>query len=829
MIKNYFLVTLRNLRNNKLFSFINIAGLAIGLSACFLIWQYVRFESNYDTFHKNADRLFRVPVKYTENSIIVSSLASNFAGVGNAMKSEFPEVKDFCRVVKTSLFTSDLGSYFANALEFSCQNTEGEFIAFNEEAVWFSDAPILTMFSFPLIAGKEDALKDPNSVVITERIAKKYFGNGSALGQEMRLNREMTLKVTGVIKDVPVNSHLQFDILISFSTMRPRLGDMHDNWGWTVFYNYILLEKEADVPALQAKLHDFKVKYVGAEDKNTYQTHFWLQPITDIHLKSQLQDEQSPVGSERTVYFLSILAVFILAVAWINYINLSTAKALERSKEVGLRKTVGASRYQLVTQFLFDTAMVNLFAVLLAGVIVIASWSPFESLIGKQIQNILSAGGVVPWVMAGIVFLSGVVISGVYPALTLSSFNPAKVLKGKFYKSASGTLLRKLMISFQYILAIILIAGTITIYLQLEHMRSMDPGFSKEQVVVVEAPAVYDSTAADKISFFENRLLQLPQVKNVTAASDVPGRTIVERSSVGPINAKENGEFFGTDILSVDTSFFSTFDIRILGGRLFENSERMMFRLKSKDESIPVLVNEEFLKRLTPENRRNVLNLKMMFWWGPDRRFARIIGVVANHHQVYFKQKIDPIMYVQPGWNASKYFAVKMNGDFNSAADDMKSLYASAFPGHPFSYFFLDQHFDLQYRDDQQFGNIFNVFTLLAIVITCLGLLGLSVFSVTQRTKEVGIRKVLGASSYAILFLLSKDFLRVLLISYIIALPIVYWAGQNWLQNFTFRIPLQWQIFSVPPLLLMMITLITIIIVSMKAAIETPVKALRQE
>jgi len=829
MIKNYFLVTLRNLRNNKLFSIINIAGLAIGLSACFLIWQYVRFESSYDTFHQNADKIYRVPLEITQNSIPVSSRATNFPAVGHAMKAEFPEVKDFCRIVKTSLFTSDLGSYFANALEFSHEDPSGKIVAFNEENVWFADAPFLTMFSFPLIAGKADALTEPNSVVITERIAKKYFGNRVALGQEMRLNREMALKITGVIQNIPGNSHLQFDMLISFSTMKPRTGDLYENWGWSAFYNYLLLENDADVEALQSKLEDFTVRHLGSQNDKAFQTHFGLQPITDIHLKSQLEGEQSPTSNERTVYFLSILAVFILAVAWINYVNLSTAKALERSKEVGLRKTVGATRRQLIIQFLFDTALINFFALLLAIVIVIVSWLPFESLIGRNIQNILFADGIVPWLIGGVVFITGVVISGVYPALTLSSFNPAKVLKGKFYKSSAGSLLRKLMVSFQYVLAVLLIAGAITIYLQLTHMRSMDTGFTKEQVVVIDAPAVYDSLAGGKISFFENGLLQLSGVMNVTATSDVPGRAIVENSPVGPINAKENAEYFRAYIPCIDTSFFSTFDIRIKEGRLFEDAERMTFRIRDKNESIPVLVNEAFVKLLSSENQKDVLNLKLTFWWGPDQRFAKIIGVVVDHHQVSFKQKVDPIMYMQPGWHASKYFAVKMQGDINAAIDRMESLYATAFPGHPFSHFFLDQHFDSQYRDDRQFARIFNVFTLLAIIVTCMGLLGLSVFSVTQRTKEVGIRKALGASSFEILFLFSRDFLRVLLISYFIAVPVIYWGGENWLQNFTFRIPLQWQIFTVPPLLLIAITLLTIIVVSMRTALESPVRALRQE
>jgi putative ABC transport system permease protein len=832
MLKNYLLVALRNISNNKLFSVINIAGLAIGLSACFLIWQYVWFESNYDSFHSNADKLYRVRNTLMRGEEAASERAANFAAIGYAMKTDLPEVADFCRVVKTSLFTSDLGKYVANALEFSWQSPSGDLVAFNEEKVWFADAPILTMFTFPLIAGKDDALREPNSVVLTKSIAKKYFGNRAALGQEIRLNRDMVLKVTGVMEDVPANSHLRFDILISFSTLRPRLGDMYDNWGWAAFYTYVLLDDGADAKKVESKLIGLKNKYIGPEtQQGALQTRFRLQPIKDIHLRSQLEDEQSPVGSERTVQFLSILALFILVVACINYINLSTAKALQRSKEVGLRKTVGATRSQLVTQFLLDTTLIYVFALLLAACIVVASWNSFESLVGKRISDYLFSNDITSWLFALIVFVTGILVSGIYPALTLSSFNPAKVLKGQFLKSARGIIFRKAMISFQYILAVLLIAGTVTIYLQLNYMRSLDPGFTKDLVIVMEAPAVYDSMAGKKIGYFKTKALQLPGVENVTAASDVPGRGVVEGSAIVPVESFENAsdkDVFVTSIPGVDTSFFSTFEIGMIEGRMFADNERMTFRLRDKDESIPVVVNEQFVKRMNLTDPKEALQRKLTFWWGPDQRFVKIIGVVRDHHQVSFKERIYPMMYMQPEWHSSKYFAVRVQGDFKPALAALEGIYDEAFPDHPFTWFFLDEHFDAQYKDDQQFGNIFNVFTALAIVVTCLGLLGLSVFSVSQRTREVGIRKVLGASASAILLLLSKDFLKVLMISYAITIPVIYWGSENWLENFSSRIPIPLQIYLVPPALLLMITAFTIAIVSAKAMTEAPVRALRQ-
>lgn len=834
MFKNYLITTFRALRRNIFFSVINIVGLAIGLSACFMIWQYVRFESRYDTFHAKADRLYRVPLQTIHNGAMVHEQAANMPALGPSMKADLPEISNYCRLVKTSLFTANISSYVANALEFSREDERGKIIAFNEEAVWFVDEPFLNMFSFPLIAGSNDALKEPNSVVITQRIARKYFGIDPPLGKELRLNRERVLKVTAVIEDVPANSHLQFDILVSLSSMRPDFGDGADNWGWPVFYTYIELSPGTSADALQAKLPEFTEKRLGKNNEGEYRMQFYLQPITDIHLKSQLSNELSSNNNERLVWFLSLIAVFILIVAWINYVNLSTAKALERSREVGLRKTVGATRAQLITQFMFDTFIINGIALVVAGIIALICWPAFERLTGKEMREVLLSEAFIldisSWVVGALTLFTGMLIAGAYPALTLSSFNPAKVLKGKFYKSASGAILRKLMISFQYGLAILLLAGTITIYMQISYMRSQDPGFAREQIIVLEAPAVYDSAGGDKVWVFKNVARQIPGVINVTASSDIPGRMIVENPPITRENATDDDEYFSVYMPAVDTSFFSTYGIKLLEGRLFTQQEFMTFRApKGRDELIKLVVNESFVSRLGLRTADDALSEKFKFWWGPEQRHAEIVGVVANHHQRSFKEHVDPVAYMQPQWADWKYFSVNINGDLPNVVAAIESAYARVFPDNAVSWFFLDEFFDRQYKEDIAFSRIFNVFTVLAIVVACLGLLGLSVFSVTQRTKEVGIRKVLGASSMVIMYLFSKDFIRLLFTAYVITVPVIYWAGDQWLSNFTFRIPIGWQMFVIPPLLLMTITLTTISVISIRAALETPVKALRQE
>jgi putative ABC transport system permease protein len=561
---------------------------------------------------------------------------------------------------------------------------------------------------------------------------------------------------------------------------------------------------------------------------------FFLQPITDIHLRSQLANEISPNSSERLVLFLSLLAGFILVIAWINYINLSTAKALERSKEVGLRKTVGATRMQLITQFMFDTVVVNGIALLVAVIVVISMWSGFERLTGKTMRDVLLSNAfmfdISSWAIGALVLIAGMIIAGAYPALTLSSFNPALVLKGNFYKSASGIVLRKLMISFQYVLALLLLAGTITIYSQISYMRSQDPGFVKEQMLVMEAPAVYDSAAGDKVSVFKYKAMQIPGVINVTASSDIPGRMIVENPPIARESTTEDNEFFLAYMPAVDTSFFSTYGIRLLEGRIFSPQELMAFRApEDKNELIRLVVNESFVKSLGLQLPKDALFEKLKFWWGPDLRKAEIIGVVADHHQQSFKELIEPIAYMQSQWADWKYFSLKIEGNIPATMDALESTYSSTFPENAVTWFFLDEFFDRQYKEDVGFGRIFNVFTVLAIVVTCMGLIGLSVFSVTQRTKEVGIRKVLGASTLGIIFLFSKDFIKLLLISYVIAIPVIYWIGDEWLSNFIFRIAIGWQMLLLPLMVLIFVTLATIAIFSIRAAVEPPVGALRQE
>jgi putative ABC transport system permease protein len=816
------MVAWRNLVRNKLFSFINIAGLAIGLSVCLLIYQYVQFEQSYDLFHKNAGRIYRVPIIYSERSAAPGN-APNHPAVGPAMKADFPEVEDFTRLVRASLF--------GNAWSLSYEDsTTGKVVTFNEEKIYVADPSFMTMFSFPLAEGNaEHALKERGGLVITEKVARKYFGPGPALGKELKLNRDGSFKVTGVLKDLPENSHLQFDILVSFAEFDEKWG--YDNWGWPEFYTYVLLAPGADPAQLEAKLPAFIEKYLG-EVRRRYnmKSKFALQPITSIHLMSHLAFEQDTNGNERTVYFLTMLAVFILVIAWINYVNLSTAKSLERSKEVGVRKVAGASKRQLIIQFFFDAFLVNLLALLVAALIVPLSMPLLEKLVGKNISNFLYTEGLWNnpsfWIMVPATFILGVVLVGLYPAFVLSSFRPVQVLKGKFYKSQTGIVIRRCMVSFQYVLSVFLIAGTITIYRQLTYMEKIDPGYAKDQILVLKSPAVYDSTAPARIEHFRNQLKQLPAVSDVSASTDIPGSPIVDRNSLRRPEQEEKDGFF-TDIQGVDLDFVKTFGLELVAGRSFREGEQMLWEVQPE---VRVMLNEEAAKRLGYTNPEDALHQKINFSYGMGPHPAEVIGVVKNYHQLSLRETFQPILYIFPAWYNWRYISVRLDTrDLTQTMAVIEKAYLSSFQYSALEYFFLDDHFDKQYKADEQFGIIFTTFTLLAILVACLGLLGLSIFAITQRTKEIGVRKVLGASFSAILLLFSKDSVRLLIISYILAVPPVYYVANNWLNNFAFRITPGWEIFVLPPALLLLISVGTICVVCLRTALMNPAMSLRHE
>lgn len=821
MFKNYLSIIIKNLGKNKIYSLINISGLAIGMAACFFIYQYVRFELSYDKFNKNIDRLYRVPISYEGALASSGSTATNHPAVGPAMKAEIPGVEDFVRLAPKTVFLQTAGVSYTDS--------KGNIKRFNEEKFFLADSSFFTIFTFSFIAGDPaTALAKANTAVITESIAKKYFNNEPAINKIIEINKA-PITVTGVIKDVPENSHVKFDFLVSMNTVGEKFA--YTEWGWPEFYNYVLLKKGTDPKSVEAKLPALIDKYLGkkmAELKS--KSNLWLQPVKDIHLRSDLRIELESNGSERTVYFLSILGVLILAVAWINYINLSTAKSLERAKEVGLKKVIGATKKQLIAQFMFESVLVNLFALILAAVIVIVFASPFDEFVGKKVSESFFASGLLGnwlfWLSLVAIFMIGAVQVGAYPAFVLSAFRPALVLKGKFSQSAKGIRVRRALVTLQFSLSIILIAGSIIVYKQLSFMQETDPGYNKNQVLVVKAPAITDSTFQSKVEVFKAALRNNPAIAGVAPSTEIPGKTIFARNDVRKLG-DDHTMGMVSGLVEIDESFIPTYQVPLAAGtNIPVNDPVNMFESKNTR----VLVNEELAKSLGYKDNQSAIGQYILLtsWFGDIK--GEIVGVVKNYHQRSLKEKYQRILYYYNNRSNWGYFSVNIKAkDRKGTLSYIERTYNDIFSGNAFESFFLDEFFNRQYVSDQRFGKIFTLFTILAIVIACIGLIGLSTFAIKIRTKEIGLRKVLGASIPRIVYLFYKDFISLIAIAAVISIPVVYLAAENWLNNFAFRIPLNWSVFIISPLILVILSLLTIGVQSTKAALLNPVKTLRVE
>lgn len=828
MLKNYFKIAYRNLLKNKIFSLVNIAGLAIGMSACFFIFLYIHFELSYDGWHKNIANLYRVPIQITGSLFNNTNVeASNHPALGPAMKKDFPEVVNDARVVPTTLFMSNTMMSYTNG---------NKTITFNEDHAYIVDSSFLTMFSFPFIEGDpHTALSDGQSIVISDKMAKKYFGNEDPLGKTLSLNLKTSFKVTGVFRDIPENSHIKFDLLFPFRMLNNNgLTDnmsLDEVWIWPEFYTYVQLAPGTDSRKVEEKFPAFVEKYLGTEmRKLKYNAQFHLQPVRDIHLRSNMEKEVEANGSEKEIGFLSMIGVFILVIAWINYINLSTAKSAERAKEVGIRKVAGAAKIQLIVQFMIESAMVNFLALLVATALVWILYPHFGAFIGK---NIGSTGENSDWFQQSRFWLGltgllvgGALLVGAYPAFVLSSFRPILVLKGRFFQSARGILLRKTLVSFQFVLSILLIAGAITVYSQLSYMQQQALGYNKDQVLVLKAPAVFDSTLSTKMQSFKNQLLTNPSVLSLGASTEIPGQMIVDRNSVRKISEDQTHNFTPFYV-SIDPDFIHTYHMQLVAGRGLLPEDMTTL---SDSATTKLIVNEEVVKGMGFKSNEAAINQPIQFGYRTGELRGEIVGVVKNYHQRSLREVYDPILFYYPRFANWRYISVHLKtADINQSLSSFEKTYKNIFAGNAFEYFFLDDYFNRQYQSDQRFGNIFGLFTGLAIFVACLGLLGLSSFVIKTRTKEIGVRKVLGASIPSLLLLFSRDFIKLVGLASLIALPIIYFAAGQWLSNYAFHVGLSWWIFALPPLLLLLISLTTICLQSLKAALSSPTKNLRTE
>jgi putative ABC transport system permease protein len=826
MIKNYLKIAYRNLLRNKLFTLVNIFGLAIGMAACFLIVQYVRFELSYDKFHEEHDRIYRVIIDADKESS-----ATNHPGAGPALKQDFPEVQEYARIVHQSIF-------MGNSSTWAYVDEKGEMKSFNEDRVYCADPSFITMFSFPFVYGDpQQALADNSSIVISQSISRKFFGNENPLGKTLLLGGERPFTVTGVFKDVPENSHVKFDILVSFFLRDGWNGGWNHEWDWkwAEFFTYVQLDPQTDPSKLQAKFPALVEKFSGERMKERNKKYrFVLQPITDIHLKSpNLAKEQEVHGRESTVYFLSVIAFLILIIAWINYINLSTSKSLDRAQEVGLRKVVGASKRQLVTQFLFESVLVNILALVLSILFVILMFPYFNQLVGKNVGDFVLEFTILNesffWVALIGIFVLGAFLAGLYPAFVLSSFKIVSVLKGKFFGSRSGVMLRKALVGFQFAISVALLAGTIAVLKQVSFMRKQDLGYIKDQLLVVKTPQVGDSTLHNRMQSFKTELGRNSNIKSLAPTSEIPGRQISQLNFIRNFDdGNENG--FLCYHFWIDKDFVTTYGLNVVAGRNFNEQEQMLFQEERENTAMPIMLNEKAIRQLGYKDPQAAVDKLIKFGLGPRDWVGKIVGVIQDHHQRSLKDDYDPIIFFPSRDFFGEYLTINMSmQDASETISFVEGQFKQTFPGNVFEYFFLDAFFDRQYAADNQFGKVFGLFSGLALLVAALGLFGLSTFMISQRTKEIAIRKVLGATIQSMIYLFSSDFMKLILVANVIALPIAYWFISRWLDSFAFRDEIGWIMFVMPAAILLIISLVTVSIQTIKTGITNPVKALKSE
>ncbi len=813
MLKNYLKIALRNLLKHKVYSFINILGLAIGIACCLLILLYVQDELDYDRFHQRSERIYRLAISgRARGEARALSTAQSPSPWAPAFGQDDPGVENYVR------FKTPLSRWLI-----STPNTEKRFY---ERRFYFADPTVFEVFDYELLRGDaREALQRPNTVVLTESSAKKYFGAEDPMGKVLTADNNYEFTVTGVMRDAPQNSHLRFDFLASFATLTvpgnargdflygANLNDM------TIFglnpqvYTYLLFRSNYTPKQFEQSVPGFLQKYLGSQlQRLGLELTPILQPLTSIHLYSHLDAEVSPNNDINTVYIFLAVSGFILLIACINFMNLATARSAKRAKEVGLRKVVGSDRKELIKQFLGESTFLALLATFIAIALLQMLLPWFNEVAGKQLSAQWSNGFFLLTLLA-LVLIVGLV-AGSYPAFFLSAFQPAVVLKGKLKLGAAGTNLRRVLVVAQFAASIIFIIGTVVVYRQLQYVQNQNLGFDKEHVLVIP---VVDPPARFQFPNFKNALQQNPGILFVSASSNVPGGAI----GVGllhPEGIPEN-ENMSMELMFADHDFLPTLGIAMVAGRNFS-------RDYSTDSTDAFIINETAAARLGWKSDAVGKILDFV-----DRRRARVIGVMKDFHMKSLHQKIEPLA-VHLAFSPDPYinFVVRLSPqDLPAKLAFVEEKWRAVYPLHPFEYSFLDDDFDNLYRAEQVRGKIFSAFAGLAIFIACLGLFGLAAFSAEQRTKEIGIRKILGAAEGQIVFLLSKEFVVLVMLANLVAWPIAYWAMHNWLQEFAYRTSLRWDVFIMGGIAALLISLVTVSFQAVKAALANPVEALRYE
>ena len=821
MIRNFIKVALRNLKKRKAYTFINIVGLSIGIACCILISIYVLNELSYDDFNTNAEQIYRLKqTSVSPNKIEEGSTTPYKAGP--TLKAEYP------RIIKNFVRFYDLDEKAHTLLDRETENS------FRESNLYFVDSTFFEVFTGNLIRGNPDEVLDnPLSIVITEERAKKYFGEEDPIGKTLSLNgiRSMSLEITGVMESWPEESHMKFDVLVSFSSLDVlyrRTPNYNESWFTNPIWTYLEFQEGSSPQELKDQFPAFANKYYHSADRPESETvELGLQPISDIYLHSNLDSEMNPNGSIFYIYLLVIVAGFILVIACINFVNLATARSTERGSEVGMRKVLGANRGQLFAQFMGESFLMSLAAILFAVLLVYLVLPFFNEFTGKELAFNLFQNFYMLLGLLGLFIFVGVV-AGIYPAVVLSGFKPVNILKGNFVKGSSGAVFRKGLVTFQFVLSALLIVGTAILYMQLQHMQTKKLGFDKEQIVLLPMNQNLTAWYFDR---FKEEALNHSQITSVTATGKVLGSDKQTYTPYSPAKLPQ-GEVSSILTMRVAHDFMETYGIEIIAGRTFSRDYPT-----DKDEA--VLVNRAMLKLLKLEEPNEAIGELFYFKRGEeDQQTFRVVGVTEDFNYTSIKKEIEPlVMPLSEGTRAivgsmSNAVVKVASGGMSNAIAHLDSTWAQINPIDPFEYTFQDEELAKIYASEMQMSRVYTAFSILCIVIACLGLFGLASFTATKRTKEIGIRKTLGASLTGILVLLSKEYVKLILLANVIAWPIIYYFMSQWLQSFPSRISLGWNLiilFLVTAAVSILICIVTVSYQSVKAALTNPVNSLRQE
>ena len=798
MFKNYLIIALRNIKKSKGFAFINIAGLAIGLAVFTLIGLYIQFELSYDRFHENIDRMYRVE-QILDHGTYKEPSAGCPTPLSQVLVADFPEIEEVTRIIRSnsSLFKTEKDT------------------TLRVRNIFFADSSFFDIFTFPLIEGnKEAALAGPHSAVITEKLARSLFGDENPLGRTIRADWGSDLKISGVVGNVPANSHFTFDMLISAQTLVALNGEAtftrwFDNW----VPAYVMLGSEQSFEALNEKIRFMLKKYQGERSKN----ELYLRPVSQIHLFSQVNHEIGVNGSIKNIYIFSAIALFVLIIACINFMNLTTARSADRAREVGLRKVSGAHRSSLMRQFICESVVIALIAMIIAVVLLKILIPEFNDIVNRDLKWDLAGNLLLSFGLLAVTLAAGG-LSGIYPSVVLSSFQPVRVLKGVMSSGGRNTILRKSLVVFQFFISVVLIIGTVVILQQVDFLLHKDLGYSSEQVLAVPVGRM----TAGKIEALRNELLRNPDVLNA-ATSDYMPYASTNWTQVSWEGAAA-GDLMKINVNYVDENFMSTYGMTVNKGRSFTGGMR-----SSKENE--VILNERAVQKIgweDPIGKRILYNID---YRSRSVGGATVVGVVKDYHFLSLHNTITPLMMrLMPEESYGSDMSIKISArEIPATLGFIERKFTDIFPEKVFEYRFLDEDFEQMYLEEQKAGRVIFYLALLAIFIACMGLLGLASYTMKQRTKEIGIRKVVGASVTHITVLLTKEFFWLMLLANLLAWPVAYYVMRQWLQNFPYRISLQIWVFFLSGAIAFFIALATVGYHSVKASLANPADSLRYE